>query len=133
MAINLGKDGTINSTGGAIANITNWELSLADDALETSAFGGGWDRTYVPGLRSATATASGYFAEDDAGALAIFSNMLSSAAPALEHVHLKYGSAATAGYHGNAVVTGVTIGAPNDGLQTFSANLQFTAGVAKIV
>jgi hypothetical protein len=132
MAINLGKDGDIISSGDTLAYITNWELNMSQDALETSAFGGGFDRTYVPGLRTATATASGYFADDDTGARNLFLNMMSTRTPALVAFKLKYGTGANAGYEGNGVITGVTVGVPNDGLQTFSANIQFTGGVSTI-
>lgn len=130
MAINLGKDGDVVSSGDTLAYINNWELSIAEDALETTAFGDGWDRTYVPGLRSATATISGYFADDDTGQRNFFYNGMSTRTPAVVAAKLKY--SATAGYEGNAIVTGITIGAPVDGLQTFSANLQFSGGVSTV-
>lgn len=132
MAINLGKDGKVISSGDTLAYITNWELSMAEDALETTAFGDGFNRTYVPGLRAATATVSGYFADDDTGSRNLFYNMMSTRTPAQVAVKLKYGSVASAGYEGNAVITGVTVGVPNEGLQTFSANLTFNGGVTTI-
>lgn len=132
MAVNYGKDGDVISSGDTLAHINNWELSIAADALETTAFGDGWDRTYVPGLRSATATVSGYFAEDSTGQRNLFFNGMSTRTPAQVAVKLKYGSAASAGFEGNAVVTGITVGVPVDGVQTFSANLQFNGGVSTI-
>lgn len=131
MAVNYGKDGdVVSSTNDTLAYLTNWELSLSADALETTGFGDGWDRTFVPGLRNATATISGYFAEDSVGQSNLFYNGMSTRTPAQVAIKLKYGTGANAGYEGNAVVTGVTIGVPVDGIQTFSANLQFTGGVS---
>jgi len=131
MAINYGKDGdVVSSTNDTLARITNWELSMAEDALETTAFGDGWDRTFVPGLRSATVSISGYFEEDSTGQRNLFLNGMSTRTPAQVALKLKYGTGANAGYEGNAIVTGVTIGVPVDGVQTFSANAQFTGGVS---
>lgn len=130
MAINYGKDGKVVSSGDTLAYINNWELNIAQDALETTVFGSGWDRDYVPGLRTATATISGYFADDDTGSRNLFYNGMSTRTPAQVAVKLKY--SASYGYEGNAVVTGITIGAPQDGLQTFSANLQFNGGVSTL-
>lgn len=130
MAINLGKDGSVISSGDTIGHINSWELSLAQDALETTAFGDGWDRTYVPGLRSGTVTFSGYFEDTDTGQRNIFYQGMSTRTPAVVALKLRYGVAN--GYEGNIVVTGVTIGSPMEGLQTFSASGQFTSGVSTL-
>ncbi len=132
MAVNYGKDGDVISSGDTLAHFNNWELTISEDALETSAFGGGWDRTYVPGLRSATMTASGYFAEDDTGQRNFWLNGMSTRTPAQVGVKLKYGTGANAGFEGNVVVTGITIGAPMEGLQTFSMTGTFNGGVSTI-
>jgi len=132
MAINYGKDGDIVSSGDTLAHFNNWELNIASDALETTAFGEGWDRTYVPGLRSATMTGSGYFAENDTGQRNFFLNGMSTRTPAQVAVKLKYGTAATAGFEGNVVVTGITVGVAVDGVQTFSLTGQFNGGVSTI-
>ena len=130
MAVNIGKDGSVISSGDTIANINTWELSLAQDALETSAFGGGWDRTYVPGLRSGTVTFSGYFADDDTGQRNIFYQGMSTRTPAQVAIKLRH--AAANGFEGNIVVTGITIGSAVEGVQTFSANGQFNGGVSTL-
>ena len=129
MAVNYGKDGDVVSSGDTLAYITNWELNIAADALETTAYGV-WDRAYVPGLRSATATVSGFFADDDTGQRNLYFNGMSTRTPAQVAVKLKY--SATLGFEGNAVVTGLTMGVPVDGIQTFSANLQFNGGVSTL-
>ena len=130
MAINYGKDGDVVSSGDTLGHFTNWELSMTEDALETTVFGGGWDRTYVPGLRSATMTANGYFAEDDTGQRNFWLNGMSTRTPAQVGVKLNYGTGVGAGYEGNVVVTGLTIGVPVDGIQTFSMTGQFNGGVS---
>jgi hypothetical protein len=74
--------------------------------------------------------AYGYFADDDTGQMNLFHNGMSTRTPAQVAVKLKY--SATLGYEGNAIVTGITIGSPVEGLQTFSANLQFNGGVSTL-
>jgi hypothetical protein len=132
MAINYGKDGDVVSSGDTLGYITNWELNITQDALEKTAFGDGWDRTYVPGLRGATMTASGYFADDDTGQRNFFLQGMSTRTPAQVAVKLKYGTGANAGFEGNVVVTGVTVGSAPDGLQTFSMTGTFNGGVSTI-
>lgn len=132
MAINLGKDGYIDIDGKNMVQVNNWELNIAEDALETTVFGGGWDRTYVPGLRGPTATFSGYFEDTSTGQYNAISYVLNTGTPTSVDVKLYYYHPTTAtynGYAGNAVITGITLGAAVDGLQTISGNLQFTGGV----
>ena len=132
MAVNQGKDGYVNLSSKEMVHINNWELSIADDALETTAFGGGWDRTYVPGLRGVTATFSGYYEDTSTGQYTAISLLMNSGTPTTVDAQLLYYHPTTAtfkGYAGGAIMTGLTIGAPVDGIQPISANLQFDGGV----
>jgi len=136
MAINLGKDGYIRLSSENVAHINTWELSIAADALETTAFGGGWDRTYVPGLRGPTATFSGYYEDTDTGQYKTLSYLLSTGTPTTVTARLNYYrilKSATStwynGFAGTAVITGMTIGVAMEGLQTISGTLQFDGGI----
>jgi hypothetical protein len=132
MAINQGKDGYVNLAGEKLLHINNWELSIADDALETTAFGDGWDRTFVPGLRGATATFAGYYEDTSTGQYLALSYLLNTGTPTTVSAQLLYYHPTTAtynGFAGGAVITGITLGAPVDGIQPISGNLQFDGGV----
>lgn len=132
MAVNNGKDGYVNINDLPLLHINNWELSIANDALETTAFGDGWDRTYVPGLRGVTATFSGYYEDTSTGQYAVLSYLLNTGTPTTVAAQLLYYHPTTAtfnGFAGTAVITGITLGAPVDGVQPISANLQFDGGI----
>lgn len=134
MAVNMGKDGYVNINDLPLLHINNWELNLPADALETTAFGSTtpWDRTYVPGLRAPTATFSGYYEDTSTGQYALIQYMMSTATPSTVAAQLLYyhpTTATFAGYAGTAIITGITLGAPVDGIQPLSANLQFDGGI----
>ena len=132
MAINMGKDGYVNLAGEKLLHINNWELSIADDALETTAFGSGWDRAYVPGLRGATATFAGYYEDTSTGQYLALSYLLNTGTPTTVDAQLLYyhpTTATYAGFAGGAVITGITLGEAVDGLQSISGTLQFDGGV----
>ncbi len=134
MAVNLGKDGYVTIDDKNILHINNWELTIPKDALETTVFGSTtpWDRTFVPGLRSPTATFSGYYEDTSTGQYSIVQLLMSTATPSTVDAQLLYYHPTTgtyAGYAGTAVMTGITLGAPVEGIQPISANLQFSGGV----
>lgn len=131
MAVNYGKDGDIvSSSNDTLGHFNNWELNIAADALEETSFGDGWDRKYVPGLRTATMTGSGYFEDDNTGQKNFYYQGMSTRTPAQVAVKLMHN--ATQGFEGNLVVTGLTIGVPIDGLQTFSVTGTFNGGVSTV-
>jgi len=132
MAVNQGKDGYVTFAGEKLIHINNWELSVPTDALETTAFGDGWDRTYVPGLRGATATWSGYYEDTSTGQYLAVQYAMNTVSPSTASVQLLYYHPTTgtyAGFAGGAVMTGLTLGVAVDGVQTISGTLQFDGGV----
>ncbi len=132
MAVNHGKDGYVNFGGEKVLHINNWELSAADDALETTAFGDGWNRTYVPGLRGVTATFSGYYEDTSTGQYVLTNLMMNTATPTTSSVQLLYYHPTTGtykGFAGGAVLTGLTLGEPVEGVQPLSATLTFDGGI----
>jgi hypothetical protein len=57
-----GKDGALTYGGMAIAKISNWSISATVDALETTVLSEN-DRTYVPGLRTISGSATIFYYE----------------------------------------------------------------------
>jgi hypothetical protein len=134
MAINYGKDGYLHLAGEKMLFVNSWELSVADDALEITAFSSTtpFDRSFVAGLRNATATFSGYYEDTSTGQYQALSYLLSTGTPSTVAASLFYyylTSETFAGFAGGAVLTGITLGNAVDGLQTISGNLQFDGGV----
>jgi len=133
MAINKGWDGKILVGSGEMAQINSWEISFAGDALENTAFGDTvHDRGFEPGLRSHTVTFSGYYEDSDTAQSALVDNMMStnaSAASTLVLLHNKT-TGSKAGFTGSAVITGLTVGEPVDGLATFNGTAQISGGLS---
>lgn len=134
----LGKDGAIylstdvistDLATRAIAHITDWELAVNQDALEKTAFGDGFQRTYTAGLRGPVATFNGYFGETDAQQ-GWFTNQITTTIPRSVGIALitvnTLGS--KQGWRGSAFAN-VTLGAAQDGVQTISGTLTFNGGL----
>jgi hypothetical protein len=58
-----GKDGTLTYNGSSVAKVSNWSFSSSVDALETTAISES-ERSYVPGLRQATGSATIFYYDD---------------------------------------------------------------------
>ena len=58
-----GKNGTLTYNGSSVAKVSNWSFSSSVDALETTAISD-FDRSYVPGLRQATGSATIFYYDD---------------------------------------------------------------------
>ena len=127
----LGKDGLLLIGANTAAHITDWELAVNQDALEKTAFGDGYDRTYVPGLRGPVGTFNGYYGDTDAAQSALTAMIHSTSTPAVvTAVLLTVGTTgAKQGWTGSAV-SQITLGAAADGIQTISGTLQYSGGLS---
>ena len=141
MAISKGWDGGIwistaafgVSTGAEIAHINSWEIGFNNDALENTVFGDTvYDRTYQPGLRSHTITFSGYTEAANAGQDIMLDEQRSGTEASLLKIAVltERVADARAGWWGEGVITGITIGTPVDGLSPMSGTLQVSGGLA---
>ena len=135
MAINAGWRGAILIGTDEIAQMNNWEISFSGDALENTAFGDTvYDRSYQPGLRSHSITISGYM-EKSSGSTAqaaLLNEMRSTDEPTAVTVVCLHNrtTGAKAGWTGSAVITGLTVGIPVDGLAPFSGTFQISGGLS---
>lgn len=57
-----GKDGTLTYDGKLVAKVSSWSFSSSVDTLETTALTDG-DRSYVPGLRQCSGSATIFYYE----------------------------------------------------------------------
>jgi hypothetical protein len=55
-----GKDGSLVYNGTVVAKVSNWSISATVDTLETTVLTDG-DRTYVPGLRTISGSATVFY------------------------------------------------------------------------
>jgi len=127
----LGKDGSVLIGAATAAHITDWELAVNQDALEKTAFGDGWDRTYTVGLRGPVATINGYYGDTDTAQSALTALIHSTSTPASVTVVLLTNSTtgAKAGWTGTAIPQ-LTVGSAQDAIDTISGTFQFTGGVS---
>ena len=63
-----GKDGTLTYNGSSVAKVSNWSFSSSIDTLETTAISDS-DRSYVPGLRQYSGSATVFYYDDAPKAL----------------------------------------------------------------
>ena len=134
MAISKGWNGAIKigstAASSEMLNINSWELSLSGDALENTGFGASvYDRGYQPGLRAHTLSFAGYSdpIEIEHKYLLDLQKIGTEMAKVSFSVH--FDRATPKGWHGDGVVTGLTISTPIDGLAAFSGNIQVTGGI----
>jgi hypothetical protein len=135
MAISKGWQGSLVIGTDTVGSINNWEINFAEDALENTAFGSTtpYDRTYQPGLRAHTVTISGYAdPASDTAQMALLNGMRASTEPAAVTIVCYYNTTTPQGWTGSAVVTGLTVGMPVDGLSPFSGTFQVSGGLSTI-
>lgn len=132
--IGKGWDGHILVGGNEVAQLNSWELSVDIDMLEKTGFGSGQDREFEYGLRNPTGTISGYHHTTDAAMLAILGNIESTTTPSATSIVFitNNTTGAKAGWESTAgcLFSNVSIGAPVDGLQTFSGAVQVSGGLS---
>jgi hypothetical protein len=58
-----GKDGTLTYSASLVAKVSNWSFSSSVDTLETTAISDS-DRSYVPGLRQYSGSATIFYYDD---------------------------------------------------------------------
>lgn len=135
MAISKGWTGEVQIGTDKVAYINNWEINFSGDALENTVFSsGGYDRTYQPGLRSHTISISGYYEKSTASTAqaALLDEMRASTEPSVVTVKCLYDNSTEKGWTGSAVITGLTVSAPVDGLAPFSGTFQVSGGLSTV-
>lgn len=90
MTIYSGKDGRLDWGGTNTTRVRNWTLSSTLDTLEITHLGGN-ARAYVPGLKSATGTATIFYHDDDTTLRAILNNCISTSTPTNGTLRLRWG------------------------------------------
>ena len=134
MAISKGWNGEVKIGADVVGSMNSWEIAFSGDALENTAFGDTvYDRSYQPGLRAHTISISGYANPTaDTAQMALLTEMKSTDEPTAVTVVCLYDNDTEKGWTGSAVVTGLTIGAPVDGLAPFSGTFQVSGGLSTV-
>lgn len=120
MAVLTGKDGSLKFENAVVARVRSWSLQAGFDTLETSNLGDG-ARTYVPGLKSATGSASIIYHDDNTGVRSVLDNCMTTGTPTTGAMELLYGTRAV---KFNCYVNSVTITCSTG--EVMSAEISFT-------
>lgn len=91
MTVLSGKDGTLQFDKTNVARVRSWSLQAGFDTLETTNLGD-IARTYTPGLKSATGTASIFYHDDNASLRSLLDNCITTGDPVAGAMALYYGS-----------------------------------------
>jgi hypothetical protein len=91
MAVFSGKDGSMKWEGGSVARVRNWSVQSTLDTLETTDLGDD-SREYVPGLKSATGSATIFYHDDDNSLRTLLNNCINTGTPASALLDLNWGT-----------------------------------------
>ena len=109
MAVIHGKKATIKQGTTDMAEMTSWNIDVAGDVAETTAFGDEW-KTFSYGTASWTGSMEGYFDLSDVSQKAIHDAIIATApAPELSDVEFYPDSTTTEKYSGDIIVTGTSV------------------------
>lgn len=77
MAVLTGSSGELRYNGVRIGKCREYSLNIARDSLETTTLGS-YDRTYVPGIRGTSGSATILYDKDDSGAMAVLNSVFNN-------------------------------------------------------
>lgn len=91
MAVFSGKDGKLQWGNTDVTRVRNWALQSTLDTLEVTDLGDD-ARAYVPGLKSATGTATIFYHDDDTTLQKILDNIILTGTPSSGVLDLSWGT-----------------------------------------
>ena len=77
MAVLTGSNGELRYNGLRVAKCREYSLDISRDSLETTTLGS-YDRSYVPGVRGTSGSATIIYDRDDAGTVAVLNSIFSN-------------------------------------------------------
>lgn len=113
----------------SVANLTQWSLSIDMDTAEVTSLGDSF-KSYVAGMKNATASINGYFADDADIAFDAFDQAQSSGTVAA--YLYPAGTSVNKYWYGQVWPTAVSVDDSVGGAVTFTANLVFNGGVTRV-
>ena len=130
MSYYSGKDGTLTYNGSSVAKVSNWSVSSAVDPLETTVLTES-DRSYVPGLRTVSGSAT-IFYYDDAAKPLLERIIKTSAVSESDILTIKLGWG-TKYIQGNCIITSAELSCAVGEVMQASIQFQFTGAPTGIV
>ena len=89
MAIFTGANGTVVFDGDTQVNVRNWSFTGTVDTLEITDLGDR-ERSYIPGLKSGTATATIMYHDDNNTLRSMLNNTITTGTPAPARLQLRF-------------------------------------------
>ena len=91
MAVYSGKDGSIVFGNNTQTKVRNWTINTNVDMLETTNLGND-ERVYVPGLKSATGSATIMYHDDNATLRNMLTTSITASTPSAARLEFRWGS-----------------------------------------
>ena len=91
MAVYSGKDGSIVFGNNAQTKVRSWTINTNVDMLETTNLGNE-ERVYVPGLKSATGSATIMYHDDNATLRNMLTTSITASTPSAARLEFRWGS-----------------------------------------
>ncbi|NBR25463.1 MAG: hypothetical protein EBU08_17150 [Micrococcales bacterium] len=124
-----GKDGTLTYNGTAVAKVSSWSFSASVDTLETTVLTDS-DRSYVPGLRQFSGSATIFYYED-VGSTApapkpLLEKIISTSAIGESGVTLRLGWSSSKYIQGSVIITSGELSCAVGEVMQATVQFQFT-------
>ena len=128
MTVYSGKDGSLVWQGSTTTRVRNWTLSSTLDALEVTDLGDD-ARAYIPGLKSATGTATIFYHDDNSSLRAILDNCITTGSGSAGSLSLRWG---TRKIDMSVIVTAANITCTTGEVMTADITFQMTGNYQSI-
>jgi len=96
MGVLTGSDGQLKHGNAVVAKCRNWSLTISRNSVETTVIGAA-DRTYTPGIKGATGSASLFYDPDDINTVNFLNTIMNDTTESVEFVLDKVGGQKVAG------------------------------------
>jgi hypothetical protein len=123
-----GKNGTLTYSGSLVAKVSNWSFSASVDTLETTAISES-ERSYVPGLRQFSGSATIFYYNDAPKAL--LEKIVSTNAVSESPVAIKLGWGSTKYVEGNVIITSGELNCAVGEVMQATIQFQFTGPLSQ--
>jgi len=122
MAVVTGSSGELRYNGLRIGKCREYTLNISRDSLETTTLGN-YDRSYVPGVRGTTGSATILYDKDDAGTMAVLNSIFDNST-AVGEVRFIFDTAETTALEVDAFITQVSTPVSVGAVTACSVNFQ---------
>ncbi len=85
MGVLTGSDGQLKHNNAVVAKCRNWSLTISRNSVETTSLGAA-DRSYTPGVKGATGSASLFYDPEDSTTTGFLNTIMSDTSQAVEFV-----------------------------------------------